>query len=268
MPRANTIRGFGLALCLALGACQQLETMREEYARLPEEVRTGAAAVAIGRVEPGVDRAEVLSALAPMVEGAPVCFGWPSLWLAPRERRSVYLARYDLMRRDWGEEVTSASEARMREFVELGLMTARPRDDLGAGAMEYTLTAEGDRTLKGSPYGEMAPEFCMDAQRRVVEITSLEWGQYECGSLLVRFTHAADAWPSWATTQQVQQRLGQLWGALGAPAQGVVTLGRQWFRPGREPDGVMNGALRSICLNAEREAMAGGDLDLSPPPAQ
>lgn len=268
MPLASAMRSLMLVLCVVLGACQQLETMREEYARLPAEVRTGAAAMAIGRVEPSIDRAEVLAALQPMVNAAPTCFGWPSLWMAARERRTVYVVRYDLMRRDWGEEVSAASEARMRDFVGLGLMTERPRNDLGDGAVEYSLTDEGDRSLRGSPFGEVAPEFCMDAQRRVVDIASLEWGQYDCGSLRVRFTHMAESWPAWATTPQMQQRLGEMWGALGTPAQGAVTLGRQWFQPGREPSGVANGALRSICLNANRETVAEGDLSLSPPPAQ
>lgn len=268
MPLASMIRGLAVVLCLALGACQQLETMRDEYARLPAEVRTGTAAMAIGRVEPNVDRAEVLAVLEQMVNEAPVCFGWPSLWVAARERRTMYVVRYDLMRRDWGEEITAASEARMREFVDLGLMTSRPRADLGDSAIEYSLTPEGDRRLSGSPYGEVAPEFCMDAQRRVVEIASLEWGQYECGSLRVRFTHTADTWPTWATAPQTQQRLGELWGRLSTPAQGAVTLGRQWFQPGREPNGVTNGALRSVCLNADREAVAEGDLNLSTPSVQ
>ncbi|MBX3428812.1 MAG: hypothetical protein KF779_04450 [Hyphomonadaceae bacterium] len=230
--------------------------------RVPREIRTGAAESVIERVESTVDRAEVLSAVQTLVTAAPLCYPWPGLWLAASERRNVYYARYDLMRRDWGEEVSSASQQRMHEFVELGFLTERERPDIGPGVIEYNPTPEGAAFLQGSPYGGARPQFCPNSQRRVVEITSMEFGQFDCGSLRVRFTHIADAWPTWALTEDARERIDATWAPIGVPLSGEVTLGRQWFRRGAVPPGVENGALRSLCLDGAHNVV-GDDLNLN-----
>ncbi len=235
--------------------------------RMPREVRTGAADMAIGRVEAAVSRDEVLQAVQAMVSAAPVCFSWPGIWLdPPNNRRNVYIVRYDLMSRDWGADVTATNQARMQELVDIGFLVRRERPDLGAGVVEYTLTSEGVAYLRGSPFGGERPTFCAPSQRRVVEITAMEWGQYPCGNLRVRFTHVADGWPAWARTQSARTRFAAAYGDVGVPAEGQVTLGRQWFRQGQLPSGRVNGALRSLCYDAATREVAGDDLNLSPPP--
>jgi hypothetical protein len=236
----------------------------DEFVRLPLAVRMGSANTVIERVETNVDRAEVLAAVQRLVEAAPICLPWPGLWLDASTRRNVYYARYGLMTRDWGDEVASASRARMQEFVELGFLTAVERPDLGPGVVEYTLTADGDTFLRGSPYGGARPAFCPNSQRRVVDIVDMQWGEYTCGSLRVRFTHIADAYPTWARTDGVRQRVDAAWTPIGAVGQGEVTLSRQWYRPNLLPSGEVNGALKSLCLDSSQNII-GDDLNLSAP---
>ena len=202
MPLARAIPRIVVGLMmLTLGACAGVGLpTNDEFVRMPLAVRTGAANSVIERVETNVDRAEVAAAVQRLVTDAPICFPWPGLWLDASTRRNVYYARYDRMSRDWGSDVANASQQRMREFVDLGFLTAVERPDLGPGVVEYTLTADGVRFLRGSPYGGARPQFCPNAQRRVVEVTDMQWGQYPCGSLRVRFIHVADGYPTWART--------------------------------------------------------------------
>ena len=90
----------------------------------------------------------------------------------------------------------------------------------------------------------------------------MEFGQFNCGNLHVRFTHVADTWPTWARTEAARQRVDATWAPPGVPINGEVTLGRQWFRPGAEPPGTQNGALRSLCLDGARNVV-GDDLNLN-----
>jgi hypothetical protein len=264
MPLARAIARVAVGLLgSALAACSNMDLpSSDEFLRMPREVRTGLANTVIERVESTVDRAEVADAVQRLVTDAPLCFPWPGLWLDPSTRRNVYYVRYDLMTRDWGADFPAASQARMREFVEMGFLTAVERPDLGAGIVEYTLTEEGDRVLRGSPYGGARPQFCPNAQRRVVEITDMQWGQFDCGSLQVRFTHIADHYPSWARTPASRQRVDATWAPIGVPADGQVTLSRHWYRPNLLPSGESNGALKSLCLDASQNVI-GGDLNLT-----
>lgn len=233
--------------------------------RMPREIRTGAADMAIGRVEAAVSRDEVLQAVQTMVAAAPVCFSWPGVWLdPPNNRRNIYIVRYDLMARDWGADVAAANRVRMQELVDTGFLVGRDRPDLGEGVVEYTATSEGVEYLRGSPWGGERPSFCAPSQRRVAEITALEWGQFPCGNLRVRFTHVADAWPVWARTEGARERLASTYGDIGAVADGYVTLGRQWFRQGQLPSGRVNGELRSLCYDGATRQVTGDDLDLTP----
>ena len=154
----------------------------------------------------------------------------------------------------------------MQEFVDLGFLTRRERPDLGPGAVEFALTREGTAYLRGSPYGGQRPSFCAPAGRRLVEISSMEWGEFACGSLRVRFTHVANEWPAWARTESARARMAETWAPLGTGVAGTVSLGRQWFRPTEVPSGMSrNGGLRSLCYDAARERITGDDLDLSAP---
>jgi len=226
--------------------------------RAPMQIRTGVVESAIQGVETDVSQDEVAEAVRAMVAEAPICAAWPTLWLEQASRRTLFIARYDLMRRDWGGDVADASYARMEEFVMLGYLTKRPRDDLGPGATEYDLTAEGRTAMRGSPYSGERPNFCAPAQRRLIEITDMQWGRFACGNLQVRFTHVSDDWPTWARDEVTRERLAQTWPAIGEPAQGSVTLSRQWSSERGGP----NGALRSVCYDASRERIIGDDLQL------
>ena len=241
-----------------------LPNLELEFSRMPREVRLGAADMVIARVGEDVTRDEVTAAVQTMVENEPMCFPWPGLWLDASDRRNFYFARYDLMARDWGATVAANSRQRMQEFVDLGFLTARDRPDLGTGVVEYSLTPDGATYLRGSPYGGERPSFCAPSQRRVLEITSMEWGQYDCGSLHVAFTHVADDWPAWARSEAARARIASTWGPVGVASQGTVTLGRQWFRRGELPSNRNNGELRSVCYDGSRQRVVGDDLELAP----
>jgi|CXWL01.1.fsa_nt_gi hypothetical protein len=260
---------LGGALALTMSACASL-TPTPEFMRIPRDIRTGAAEMVIERVEQDVSREEVAQALGVMIARAPVCMSWPGLWLEGDDRRNVFFARFDLMARDWGQGIADESERRMQEFVELGFLTKRERPEIGAGAFEYTLTPEGSDFLHGTPYGGDRPSFCAPSQRRLAEIVAIEWGNYDCGGMRVRFTHVADDWPTWARTDGARARVAEAWAPIGAVASGAVTLSRQWFRQNQLPEGVSkNGELRSLCYDSADDRVTGEDLDLraAPEPA-
>ncbi|MBC7767796.1 MAG: hypothetical protein H7124_03345 [Phycisphaerales bacterium] len=252
------------AFAAAVTGCAAIETpATSAFQRLPREIRTGVAEMVIERVEPTVSREEVLAAVQAQVHRETLCFPWPGLWLDASNRRNFYYARYDLMARDWGPEVTATSRARMQEFVDLGFLVARERPDIGPGVIEYALTSEGAASLRGSPYGGDRPSFCAPSQRRVVEVTSMEWGQYPCGSLRVRFNHIADDWPTWARTANARTRVATTWAPVGVEAEGAVSLNRQWFRQQTMPgDIAQNGEMRSLCYDASAQRVVGEDLEL------
>lgn len=271
MPLLRAGAGLVAGCMLIAAAACSIEGLpsRQEFMRLPADVRTGAANSVVGRVESSVDRAEVLEAVQRLVTDASTCFPWPGVWLSAedRNRRNSYYARYDLMERDWGSETVSTSRTRMNEFVEMGFLEAAERPDIAPGVVEYTLTPEGARFRRGSPYRGTRPQFCPNSQRRVVDITAMEWGQYQCGTLRVRFTHVADNYPTWARTQSARERADTTWGQVGALSEGEVSLSRQWYRPNLLPSGETNGALKSLCLDANQN-VTGDDLNLSASSAQ
>jgi hypothetical protein len=232
---------------------------------MPYEVRSGLVESAITPVEREIAPEEIHEAVAGLVAREPQCFPWPTLWLAQEDRRSVYVVRFDLMARDWGENLAAESEQRMNEFVEMGFLTRRERPDRGPRVAEFALTALGNTYLQGSPYGSSHPSFCPPAGRRVAHITNVEWGAFSCGSIQVRFTHTADQWPEWARTENARNRLQSAWGALGDELEGSVSLSRRWYRRGAVPGGVRNGSLQSACFDASREQVTGDDLQMTPP---
>ena len=229
-------------------------------ARMPREIQLGAVDMVIQRVEPEVSRGEVAAAIAPLIANAPVCLRWPTIWMEAA-RRNTFVARYDLMIRDWGQPAASAAEARMEEFVEMGLLQKQ------AGAnpqvVTYALTETGLDYLNGIIEPGRRRSFCGPAERRLVAITAMEWGQYPCGTLRVRFTHDGEAWPSWVRSEATRARLAQAWPAAGAALDGSVSLSRQWFRRSNLPPGVQNGGLRSACYDPRRQEIVGDDLSLS-----
>lgn len=253
---------------LTLAACSLAQSQANlDFMRIPRQVRTGASESAIERVETNVSREEVFASVQAQLARETMCFPWPGVWLDESPMRNVYYVRYDLMARDWGGEVVAASSARMREFVELGFLTSRERPDIGPGVVEYTLTQQGGAYLQGSPYGGVRPSFCGPAERQVVEITDMQFGQFECGSLQVRFTHVADAWPSWARTENARARIAQNWAPLGQTGEGAVSMSRRWYRPNQTPTGEINGQMRSLCYDDDNGEVRGEDMELSAAPA-
>lgn len=253
------LRAVGLsALCLGLIACAA-----PSGRSAPREIRTGAAESAAQYVETSVSPDEVATAVQAMIAAEPICASWPTLWLQDGGRRTLFIVRYDLMARDWGAEVAASSRVRMDEFVASAFLSERPRSDIGPGVIEYVLTPAGDAAMNGSPYSGERPTFCAPAERRLLSITAMEWGQYPCGNLRVRFDHVSDDWPSWARAQATRDRLAQSWPAIGAPAQGVVTLSRRWFS--ESENGMGRGELASVCYDANRRRIIGDDLELFSP---
>jgi hypothetical protein len=228
----------------------------------PREIRTGVAETAAQYVEASVSMEEVAAAVQAMIAVEPVCTNWPTLWLQDAGRRTLFIVRYDLMTRDWGPSVAQSSTERMEEFVASGFLIKRPRDDLGLGVVEYALTAPGDTALNGSPYTSERPTFCAPAERRLVAVTTMEWGQYPCGNLRVRFSHVSDDWPAWARAESTRARLARTWPALGAEAEGAVTLSRFWRSDRRRETSVGQGELTSVCYDRRRRRIIGGDLEL------
>lgn len=271
MPLAHAIRGIAFGVvALLLGACASGLSIpsiptRAEFMRTPEVIRRGAAETAIVRVEDTVTRTEVAAAVQSLIAAGEICYPWPAIWLDGRDRRGVFLARFDLMSRDWGADVTSPRQQRMQEFVDLGFLTATERPEIGPGVVEYALTPDGVAFLRGSPYGGSRPRFCPNSQRRLVDITDMQFGEFACGNLHVRFTHVADGWPTWARTSAARERVDSTWAPPGVPLNGEVTLSRQWFAQDILPPGVENGAMRSLCLDSSRENVIGDDLNLNAP---
>jgi hypothetical protein len=230
----------------------------------PREIQLGLADMVIQRVEPSVSREEVFAAIEPLIAAAPVCMRWPALWMENVDRRS-FVVRYDLMARDWGESSAAQAEARMDEFVESGFLTKAPGSN-NDRAVSYQPTAAGEQYLSGVIEPGRRPRFCAPAERRLVEITSLDWGDYPCGSLHVAFTHIGDDWPSWAGAQALRERLSAAaWPPIGEAREGSVSLARQWFGRASIPAGFVNGSLRSACYDARRQAVVGDDLNLALP---
>ena len=127
------------------------------------------------------------------------------------------------------------------------------------------LTSDGVAFLRGSPYGGDRPSFCAPSQRRVTEVTAMEWGQFPCGSLRVRFNHVSDDWPTWARTANARTRVATEWAPVGIETPGSVSLSRQWYRRDAMPEGLeQNGELRSLCYDSTRKRVVGEDLELGP----
>jgi hypothetical protein len=254
------LRFGALAALLALAGCSLLPTA-DVSPQLPQALRESGGDMAIQRVESNVTREEVAEAVAGLVREAPMCLTWPSLWLQGHQNERVFVVRFDLMARDWGAEIAGLGIQRMDEFVELGFLTKRARGD----TVEFRLTDEGRRYLRGSPHGDARVSFCAPGQRHMLEIIAMEWGEYPCGSLRVRFTHVADNWPDWARTESTRARFAADFGGLGEARAGTVSLSRQWFAPGKEPDAMTrNGGLRSVCYDSARGRVTGDDLNLNP----
>ena len=256
------MRGGAAALLLLLAGCAtELQQLPESGPRMPREIREGRADSVVQAVESDVSREEVVAAINAMLTRTPICMRMPGLWLDGEVRLGVFVVRYDLMERDWGGDVAAGARRRMDEFVEMGFLTAQD-----GAATTYTFTETGRDLLSGSFESRDPPSFCGPAQRRVAEITNMEWGSFNCGSLRVRFTHVADSWPSWATSETARTRAVEAMSPPGETAAGSVSLTRLWFSRENREQSANNGALRSLCYDAARQVYAGGDLNLRATP--
>ncbi len=261
------VRIAAWVMAAATSACSMTSPAQQaEFLRTPREVRSGGVDSAVAPVERDVSREEVAAAVRSILERSPICVSWPAVWLNEGPSRSAYVLRADLMARDWGEEVAREGERRMDEFVDMGFMTKRERPELGARVHEYALTPLGRLHLQGSPYGGDRPVFCAPSQRRLIELTRVEFGQFPCGTLRAYFTYTAQDWPAWAQTTAARARIADDIGTIGAVQNGAVSLGRQWYSQTALPAGVTNGSLQSICYNAQYQRVTGDDLDLHAAP--
>jgi hypothetical protein len=251
MPSVRAIAYFAVcAMAVGVSACEITNApTREEFLRIPNEIRTGATDTVVAPVERDVSRDEIDRAVRTMLSDSPICLAWPSLWLNEGASRADYVVRSDLMARDWGENV--AGEGEQRE-----------RPEIATRVHQYSLTPAGRGYLRGSPYGGDRPSFCAPSQRQLIEITNIEFGQYPCGTLRVSFTYTAQSWPSWASSDAARTRVAADLGAIGAVEHGVVTLGRQWFSQTALPEGRSNGSLQSVCYDAQYQRVTGSDLNL------
>lgn len=188
-----------------------------------------------------ITQAEAEAAVRAMVANhAPICMAWPGLWSEENDRGQI-IVRYDRMRRDWGADVSAGREARMDEFVTMGFLTRRNDE----GAAVYVLTDAGRRYFRAAEDEGGQPRFCAPPERRVTQVTAFETTPNACGSVRVRFTHVADAPPSWARTESSLARWQAASAPLGEVRAGSVSLARR------------NGGLASLCEPA--------DLDLNAP---
>jgi hypothetical protein len=258
MPRIWVgLAALAIFVCAAATAWSQSST-----ARVPREIRFGSVDMVIQRVEPGVSQSEIFEAVQAQLDRETMCFPWPGVWLDSSDRRRVFLVRYDLMLRDWGAEVAERGRARMQDFVDMGLLNARARPEIGVGVVEYQLTSTGYERVTGSLSGGRL-SFCLPSERRVVEVVETELGDFDCGTLRARFAHIADAWPSWARTQASRARIAETWGPIGVQGEASVSMSRQWFSD-HPSDGRENGQLRSLCYDDEARQVRGEDMELYP----
>lgn len=249
-------------LLLFLAACATgFQPQLASGPRMPREVREGRFDSAVQAVERDVSTEEIAAAINRMLARAPICMRMPGLWLDGEVRLGMFVVRYDLMERDWGGDIADGAWRRMSEFVEMGLLTARD-----GGATTYTFTEFGRTLLTGSFDARDPPSFCGPAQRHIVAITGMEWGAFDCGTLRVSFTHSADAWPSWAASEAARRYVAQMMPAPAETAAGSVSLSRQWFAPQNREQSATNGGLRSLCYDASRQSIEGGDLNLHAAP--
>jgi len=250
-----------VVLSAAVAGCAMDAAQTAEMSRVPVAVRSGQADLLVQPVEQGVSPDEVMAAVQKIVGASPNCIAWPSLWLEETEARRVVRARYDLMRRDWGADVTDEAQQRMDEFVDMGFLAKRARNDVAPGIVEYTVTDAGRAYLSGWPFGGSSPKFCAPSERRVVAVIGTQYGRYPCGNLRVRFSYEGPDHPSWAHSEAARARAAQ---SLNPPAgMGEVTLGREWFPRNAVPDGFANGSLQSVCLDPTQTQPVGTDLNLS-----
>lgn len=231
-------------------------------ARMPNSIRNGMASMVVQAVEPNVSRDEVAAAIQQLIFNAQACVQMPALWLEGSDRPNVYMVRFDLMARDWGEPAAAGAAARLDEFVALGFFTKRDRPSVGPGVVEITMTPAGRVHLRGRLNPGVRVSFCGPSERQLVEITSIEFGRFPCGTLRVRFTHVANDWPTWARGEATRARMAANWLEPGESGEGTVSLGRQWYRADSVPNGFQNGSLKSLCYERERR-VADDDLDLS-----
>ena len=250
------------ALAAVTSACVTSQQRMVEYDRTPREIRTGAANTVVAPVEREVSREEIAAAVRNILDQSQICMPWPGVWLNEAANRATYVVRADLMARDWGEDVAQQGEQRMDEFVDMGFLTKRERPEIGSRVHEYALTNVGRQYLQGSPYGGDRPTFCAPSQRKLVQITRIEFGQFPCGSVRAYFTYSSLDWPAWARTDAARTRIEGDIGSIGAIQNGSVSLGRQWYSQAALPNGVTNGSLQSICYNAQAQSVTGNDLDL------
>lgn len=264
MPSMRAIYVLAVcALAAAVSGCAVTSAeQRAEFERTPREIRSGAANSVVAPVERDVTREEVATAVRAILDQSQICMPWPGLWLSEGQSRASYIVRADLMARDWGEEVAGQGEQRMDEFVDMGFLTKRERPEVGERVHEYTLTALGRQYLQGSPYGGDRPVFCAPAQRTLIAITRIEFGQFPCGSVRAYFSYTSQNWPAWARTDAARTRIEGDIGPIGAVENGSVSLGRQWYSQAALPEGVSNGSLQSVCYNAQAQRITGNDLDL------
>jgi hypothetical protein len=268
MPSVRAISLLGVCVLAAVvSACAGASQRQAEYLRTPREIRSGAANTVVAPVERNVSREEVTLAVRAILDQSQICMPWPGLWLNEGQSHAAYVVRADLMARDWGEDVAREGEQRMDEFVDMGFLTKRERPEIGARVHEYALSQVGRQYLQGSPYGGDRPIFCAPSQRKLIQLTNVEFGQFPCGSARASFTYSAQDWPTWARTDAARTRVAEELGPIGTVENGAVSLGRQWFRQDALPDGVTNGSLQSICYNAQAQRVTGTDLNLHAQPA-
>lgn len=244
---------------LVVTACANMPAPEANAPTLPRELLDGRADMVIRTVEPDVSREEIADYVRRRMASEVTCLRWPALWSQASGIRTIQV-RYDMMTRDWGDAIASDARQRLDEFVETGLLT---KNETGVNVTEYTLTETGRQYLRGElAGGAQPPSFCGPAERRLVEITALEWGEYPCGSVRVAFSHVADDWPSWITSEGARQRL-DYWQQPNVSATGAVTLGRHWYRETEVPaDMNRNGGLRSLCYDSARRRSSGDDFRL------
>ncbi len=253
--------GAAVLLVLAAGCATATAPAQATGPRAPRDIRQGYYDSAVQAVERDVSREEVAATISAMLANVPVCMRIPGLWLDGEMRHGAFVVRYDLMQRDWGGDVAAEAKRRMDEFVEMGFLDAQ-----GEGETQYAVTALGQSLLRGSFETGNPPSFCGPAPRRLIEITDMEWGAFDCGTLRVRFTHDAESWPSWATSETARNYVVAAMPAPGETAAGSVSLLRQWFADENRAQADNNGGLRSLCYYAARRPSERGDLNLRAAP--
>lgn len=220
------IRAFA-SLCALLAAASCVSD-------LPETVE-----FVVAPVKRNVSSVEVRAAVERQLAITEVCIGTPDAYW--RNSRTVEFGPVQ-----WrGMPIASDVEARLDDFVKMGLWTKTAKPSEGSRVFEYIPTKRGQGAYRGR-YNDAA--FCLPAERKLVRVVSTR--RDKSGTLHVSYIYTGDR-PTWLPTDETAARYGAVLPPPGVPHEGTVSLQRVWRRAQHPVKGApQSGALEPWCYDS------------------